>query len=216
MLVFLLLKGMKNAGKSMSINMDWFRKLIKEERLKVFTVSFNGIVSDLVYKDFDFLSEISQTCKISHETDDLILNRNKMKIYANVVKGYGFTQDEINKFDDDFEKSSDNHKVTFLTSKQNNERSKLYGNILHAIGNLSDINQLLYRNTNKNRSIVAHIKIKAKYLGIFDTYGNNQNNSITKFVDRFDICKYFPGYLNKEIWDKLKGIISMLDNLIML
>lgn len=116
-----LLKGMKNAGKSMSISMDWFRKLIKEERLKVFTVSFNGVVSDLVYKDFDFLSKISQTCKISHETDDLILNSNKMKIYANVVKGYGFTQDEIDKFDDDFEKSSNNHKITFLTSKQNME-----------------------------------------------------------------------------------------------
>ena len=42
-------------------------------------------------------------------------------------------------------------------------------------------------------------------MGIFDSYGNNHYNSITKFIDRFDICKYFPGYLrNKEIWDKLR------------
>lgn len=32
------------------------------------------------------------------------------------------------------------------------------------------------------------------------------NNIITKFIDRFDICRYFPGYLrNKDTWNKLKG-----------
>lgn len=75
-----LLKSMQyNRRKYISINMDWLRKFIKEEKLKVFTVSYDGIIEEKKYKDFDFLSEMSQTCKISCETDDMILNMIKCK-----------------------------------------------------------------------------------------------------------------------------------------
>lgn len=207
-----LLKGMINASKNMSINMDWFRKFIKEEKLRVFAISYNGTIEEKRYKDFDFLSKVSQTCIIAAETDDMILNKNKMKILANVMNGYSFTQEEIDKFESDYEKYSRENKISntyendrvseFL--KKQNERSKLYGNILHTMGCIRGINQLLCRNINK--STIRYSRHDAKYLGIFDTYGGNQYNSITKFIDRFDICKYFPGYLrNKEIWDKLRG-----------
>ncbi len=43
-----LLRAMKNAGKMMSINMDWFRKFMKEEKLKVFTISHDGIKNDVI------------------------------------------------------------------------------------------------------------------------------------------------------------------------
>lgn len=36
------------------------------------------------------------------------------------------------------------------------------------------------------------------------------NNIITKFIDRFDICKYFPGYLrNKEILEISQCILMV-------
>lgn len=81
----------------------------------------------------------------------------------------------------------------------------MYGYILHAIGNLPYINRLLIRDIDYDRPINTSIKLFAKILGIFDIRGRG-NNPTTKFVDRFNICKYFPGYLrNKEIWDKLRG-----------
>lgn len=48
--------------------MDWFRKFMKEEKLMVFTVNHDGNIKEKDYKDFDFLSEISQTCKIAQIT----------------------------------------------------------------------------------------------------------------------------------------------------
>ncbi len=203
------LRAMRNASRGISVNMDWFRKLMKEEKLKVFTVSYDGIIEDKEYNDFDFLSEMSKTCQIASKTDDMILNNNKMKIYINVIKGYGFSQTEIEKFDNDFveycrlnkinDKSKNDTKKQFL-GKENDERSSLYGKILCAIGNLPGINQLLDKKSNNKTA-----KYHAKFLGIFYVGGPN-NFPITKFIDIFDICKYFPGYLrNKGTWDKLKG-----------
>ncbi len=63
-----LLRCTQNSGKQTSINMDWFRKFMKEEKLMVFTVNHDGNIKEKDYKDFDFLSEISQTCKIAQIT----------------------------------------------------------------------------------------------------------------------------------------------------
>ncbi len=199
---------MKNATRSMSINMDWFRKLMKEGKLKVFTVGYDGIIEEKKYKDFDFLSEVSQTCSIAAETDDAILNRNKMNIYISVVNGYRFTQDEIDKFYDcwkDYYKSNKinstdkNGEFSSFLKKQRDDRSKLYGNILSAIGHLPTINDIL--GLKNYRPIKSYMSI----LGIFDVEGSD-NNTTTRFVDRSNICQYFPGYIrNKETWDKLKN-----------
>lgn len=214
-----LLRGMRNAGRNMSINMDWFRKFMKEEKLKVFVVSHDGIIEEKMYRDFDFLSDVSQTCKVAAENDDMVLNRNKMKIFTNVVKGYGFVQDEIDKFDYDYKKYHDADKndgsCKFLM-RQNDERSKLYGNILYAMSNLPSINKLLDREYDRDHRD-CKTKQRARFLGIFDVDGVS-HSVITIFIDRFDICKYFPSYLrNKEIWDKLKGCnlnIRQFDNVI--
>lgn len=110
------------------------------------------------------------------------------------------------KFESDFGESDIKDNKIFLI-KQIDERAKLYGNILKAISNLPQINQLFRKDIiiNKSRSTFRHIRYNASFLGIFDVEGLS-NNVITKFIDRFDICKYFPGYLrNKDIWDKLKG-----------
>lgn len=200
-----LLMSMKDAGRGISINMDWFRKLMKEEKLTVYTISYKGYIEKKEYKDFDFLSDISRTCPIAAETDAMILNRNKLKIFAKVIKGHKFTQEEIDRFDNDYEEycktniGDNDYKIKFLL-RQTDKRSKLYGNILRATSDLSDINRLLY----KDCSNYSSYKHAAMVLGILYMEGSS---TITKFIDRFDICKYFPVYLkNKEIWDKLRGL----------
>lgn len=209
-----LLRAMQNANINISINMDWFRKYIKEGKLQVFTISHDGIVEPKEYKDFDFLTKISQTCPIAAEEDDLILNRNKMKIYANTVKGYDFTPEMVEKIEEDFEKychenycrtnkedNMDNFR-TFLL-KNNNEMTRLYGQVLHAIDDLPKINKILCREIDRH-TYKEFRKHTAKILGIFDTYGKG-SYVITRFIDKFDICRYFPGYLrNREIWEKLR------------
>lgn len=207
-----LLRSMQdsvNRRSSISINMVWFRNYIKEGKLKVFTVSHDGIFEEKEYKDFDFLSEISQTCSIAAKTDGAILNDNKMKIYTNVVKMYNFTQSEIEKFYDDWreycklnniESTDRNDKMSLFLIKQKDKRPNLYGYILNAIGNLPAINDILgLKNYNKNA------KRDASMLGIFDVEGRVLN-AITRFTDRSNVCQYIPGYIrNKETWDKLKG-----------
>ncbi len=206
-----LLLAMKNAGRCISINMDWFRKYMKEEKLEVFTATYDGVIKQKEYKDFDFLSEISQTCPTALQTDEMILNKNKMRIYASIVKGYGFTQEEIDSLENDFEKFCEINKIDGIyrddrlkrfLKRQINKRARLYGTILQAIGGLPSINMTLCRNTDK---CISADKYLAKVLGIFDVRGST-NRSITIFIDRFDICKYFPGYLrDKEIWERLRG-----------
>lgn len=202
-----LLKAIKDSTRGISINMDWFRELIKEDKLIVFTVSHDGIVEKKEYKDFDFLSKMSQTCIVAAETDDMILNRNKIKIFHSVIIGHGFTQEEIDMFESNFRESSRDHddKTNFLI-QHSDKRAKLYGYILNAVGALPGINQLLSRNKIENRSTFKSVKQLARALGIVEFYGGNQFTSLTKFLDKFGICKYFPGYLrNKDIWEMLKG-----------
>lgn len=206
-----LLRAMINAGRGMSINMVWFRMFMKEEKLKVFTVRYDGIIEEKQYNDFDFLANMSQTCSMAAETDDMILNRNKMKIYVNVVRGYDFEQNEIDKLYDNWREycelnniddTDKNDNFTTFNKKQKDKRTKLYGYILNAMSNLPAINDILGL-----ENYEYHAKPPAIKLGIYDIDGlYGSSNTITRFVDRFNICQYFPGYLrNKEMWDKLKG-----------
>lgn len=203
-----LLRAMKNASKQMSINMVWFRNYMKEGKLKVFTIRHDGIIEEKHYKDFDFLSDISQTCSIAAKTDDMILNENKLRIYANVVNMYDFTQSEIDKFYDDWSgccinkvnNVGKNDGFEGFLSRQKGLRPKLYCSILNAINNLSAINDMLGLKSYDRRA-----KSRMSVLGVFVIEGNT-TNAITRFVDRSNICQYIPGYVrNKEMWDKLKG-----------
>ncbi len=48
-------------------------------------------------------------------------------------------------------------------------------------------------------------KWDASFLGIFELEGDSYR-AMSKFVDKPDICKHFPGYLRKkDTWDKLRG-----------
>jgi len=197
----------ENVGKNTSINMTWLVKLIKENTLKVFTIKYDGVVKELTTKDFDFLKDISQTCVIGYDNDERVLNRNKLEIYKKVIYGYNFTQEEIYKFEKCFDnrvnKKDKIHSTNFYI-KSKDERCKLYGYIWNSIGSLPSINSCLDMNDNEHG-----IKSRMVVLGIIEVVGNHiqgRSGNRVKFVDKFDICKYFPGYLRQERhWLTYKG-----------
>lgn len=196
-----------NVGKNISINMNWLVEYLKKGKIKVFVIRYDGTIKELSIIDFDFLKDISQTDSLGYDNDDRILNRNKLKIFKNLLKGYGFSQKEIYNFYNDFKnrdksdrKDKFSHLLRFLQVK-GSDRGKLYGHILHSISELGRINKILDMNCD---NVDSSSKMNAKYLGIFETEGSTYK-AITRFIDRFDVCKYFPGYLrNKDMWDKLK------------
>lgn len=199
-----------------SINMDWFRKYMKENVLKVFTVRYDGIITEKSYKDFDFISNISMTCMISHDNDLRVLNRNKLKILDRVLEGYKFDQNEIDKFRDDWKKSGSKTGFKNFLYKHENKRARLYARILHGIaGYLEAVNSIL--DLDVEDVDMQHEKYYISVLGLFDMEKRSQG-SLATFVDKFDIAKYFPGYMrNIETWNMLKGKCingSRLDNIL--
>ena len=194
-----------DVGKTTSINMTWLVKYMKENTLRVFTIKYDGTVKELTTKDFDFLKDVSQTCAIGYDNDERILNRNKLKIFHNVTKGYNFTQEEIIQFEIEFNKR-DNKKDRSIIhfKKNNNERCKLYGYVLGAVDNLSAINNILYCTTEKGKSKRT---IYAVTLELFyqNNFMGNSDHAQIQFIDKFNISQYFPGYIkNKELWDYCK------------
>ncbi len=196
-----------NIGKCISINLTWLVKLMRENTLKVFVIKYDGEVRELSTKDFDFLKNTSQICSIGEDNDERILNRNKLKIFHNVINGHKFTQEEIDmfieKFDERINKKDKTGAMEFF-KKNNNERCKLYGYILQSLGSLSSINKILDMN-NSNCSDRRY----AIFMGIFEIIGNyasgNCGNNM-KFIDKFNVAQYFPGYLRREEhWLTYKG-----------
>jgi len=173
--------------KNININMRWIINLMKKEKLKVFSIKYDGVVKELSINDFGFIEKL-------YPNDVLTLNVNKSKIFHNIINGYNFGQDEINQFYDNskFTKTCNGYGEDFI--KNGNERCKLYGYLLNIInGRLNIINSCL-----DMKSYNSHIRIYLRQLGFFEDYN--------KFVDKFDICKYFPGYMRKEkIWLNYKG-----------
>lgn len=191
--------------KYISIDLTWLVKLMKEVKLKVFTIKYDGFVKELTTKDFDFLKNISQTCVIGYDNDERVLNRNKLKIYSNEAFGYKFTQKEIDTFYTEI--SNTNHEndkglsCAKFFEKYGNDRCKLYGKLLHSIGNLNRINKMLDMDGNN-----LSAKEDSVCLGIFKVNGTFGKGNLVEFVDKFGICKYFPGYLrNKEQWESYRG-----------
>jgi len=202
------LRYFQNVGlnKATSIDMSWFIDYMNEGKLKVFAIRYDGLVKELTTKDFDFLKQI-------HSDDEIILDKNKLKIYSNVMKGHNFTQYDMDKFYEEYDnlsiKDNNGNKTRDLLIKSQNSKSVLYVNILRAIRTLPEINEIM-----NLKMIVRKRLFESKYLGIFELVSSRGNRSVTKFVDKFDVCKYFPGYVrNKEIWNRYKNVNLLNDQL---
>ena len=200
-----LLKS-ESIGKSTSIDMTWLVKYMKENTLKTFAIRYDGIVKELTTKDFDFLKNISQICSVGESNDERILTKNSLKIKKKLLYGYKFTQEEITKFENDFDNRTDKNCTSIIEyfMKSNNERCKLYGYLLHSINDLPNINNMLScKSINKHKRELTN----GVTLGILwrnDLNGHDKNAHI-QFVDTFNIAQYFPGYVkNKEMWDYCK------------
>lgn len=184
-------------SKLISIDMNWFIEYMIKEKLKVFVIRYDEYVKELSIKDFDFLKQI-------HSDDEIFLDKNKLKIYRNVMNGYNFTQSEIDEFYEEYDnlliKDKSGTKSRDLLSKSKNEKSVLYVNILRALSTLPGINELMDLKMIERRRL-----FEAKTLGLIDLVSSYRNRSVSKFVDKFDIAKYFPGYIrNEEAWNVFK------------
>lgn len=186
--------------KNISIDMSWFVDLIKKNKLKVFAIKYDGLVKELTTEDFKFI-ELTE--------DQKVLNRNKLKIYINVIRNLKFSDNEINNFYTiyDNENKQHNWKEEFKNNSGDNKRRELYGWTLYSMSDLSAINEILDMNSKIiNYNYFRNIKRCLFYIGIFEVIEYRNNGYITTFIDKFDICKYFPGYIkNKKQWDGYKG-----------
>ena len=193
------------------INLDWLYQFMKDNVLRVFTVSYDGIIREISCKDFSFLNNVSMTCKIGQDEDYRILDRNKFKIMGTVLSGYNFTSDELFGFREDFGKSDGQSFNNWLSRKGCTPRQSLFGAILNSISSLNIINLILDRNE-ENMLPKTH-RYYLTTLGLFDVKGNTVS-AIYCFADKFEIAVYFPGYeRNKEIWDNSRGIYVKLPTL---
>lgn len=197
------------AGRNISMNMDWFYKLVKEEKLIVFTISYDGIIESKTYNSFDWISKLSSTCILSEDQDSRILERNKSKIAVNIFNNIGATSEELRTLRKLFDgRGSDAvHGRSFpkwLRHKQGaNNREKLLGSVYIAIGSLNSVNDCLGCNTSDY--IAGYAVGHLNDLGLTEVLYGTHRSVIKIYVDIYNIAQFCPGYLkNKEKWDYLK------------
>ncbi len=193
-----------NLRNNISIDLTWFIELMNKNKLKAFAIDYNGKVKELIIKDFEFI-------KLTE--DQKILNENKLRIYINIVKNLSFNDKEINNF---YNVSNDRNfqhdwKKEFMDNSGDDKRRELYGWILYSVSNLSNINKVLNMNAQlMNINSFKKNKRCMTIVGIFDNTGTKSGrgglSNLVRFIDKFDICKYFPGYIrNKNQWENYKG-----------
>lgn len=192
-------------AKNSSINLDWFYKFIKDDKLTVFTCSYDGNIIERTIKDFGFIARYSNTCKLAEESDSRILTRNKAKIIKNVFNYYGITTQEIIDIRHSFkERNRDkdpSYLVSWLLRKERNVREKNIGNIYMAMHSLDTINAGFGCNIDNPSDDVSHY---LNILGLIERIEGNNQNATRRFTNKMDIAKYFPEYIrNKEKWDFL-------------
>lgn len=203
----------KGVGANVSINLDWLYKYMKEEKVRIFTITYDGIVREVNDKDFNFLLKVSMTCKKGEDDDLRIMQRNKLKVALNAFIGHGFVSDEIKKLHETYynrddkkdEKTKDFNR--WLVREGHSDRELECRHLYNAISNLPIVNKILCCCCN-DKSIGTGV-MSAFYLGLFernnkDVHANDKNIRI-HFADIYSIAQYIPGYLKKkDLWDFLR------------
>jgi len=198
-----LLRSLQNGlGRCSSVNMGWLYEFMKSGKMKVFTITISGSINSVYDKDLEFLFSGSTTCKINKDEDYRILQRNKYKIALNILKGKGFTTDEIDSMYNLF-KTRDSkqnvHFVKWLMRKERTDRELEYAYSLSAINNLIHISDMLSCSIDKIKYVVTSYGF---YTGLFE----KDKYERVYFIDKYEISQYFPGYIRKkELWDYLRA-----------
>lgn len=194
------LKG--NINRCSSAQFEWMYRYMKDDQLRVYTVSHEGKIKELSTKDLDFINKISITCDRGRENDSRILTENKDIILGNILKLNKFNTDEIYKirkmWNERAIEEKDLHFKRWCVNRKD-PRLNLLGRILINVNNLNFINDVFNGNIVMNRGQSSGV-----ILGIFESEGNRTGNRI-KFVDYPNVAQYFPIYAkNKKKWDKYK------------
>lgn len=205
-----------DAGGCISINFDWFYKLMKENKLEVFTVTYDGKIEKKNRYDFEFIKKLSMTCELGMTEDSKKLEQNLLKIATNVFNYYEITTDEMRKLRIKFYERNSHlsryHFRDWLRRDDSSIREKKISDIYKALFCLNMINTGFDCKVTNDKN-VRNTTVRFSHLGLTERiYGRNQN-IIKIFTDYSNISQFFPGYIrNKEKWDYLKESKMQLDS----
>jgi hypothetical protein len=206
----------KEITRNARINYDWLYQLIKEEKVKVFTIDYNGDIKNTSYNEFKFIKNISRTCRISQDDDYRLLDQNKFDIINSLLRGYEYSCDELFSIRKKYDATTNIPFLRWLRRKGSSSREMLLGNIMYSVSMLNFINNILDLN-GKEAKLTRNNKQIFSLLGLFRIIGAT-SGSAAVFEDKFAIARYFPGYIrNSELWNSLKDksiMHSTLKNLI--
>lgn len=207
-----LLEYMQNdMGRHNSINLDWLYQYMKEGKMRIFVITFDGIIKEMCDEDFIFLTKFSATCKRSENEDFRILRKNRSKIILNVLKGHRFTMEEVNNIYNLFKFKGDDGQykslLTWLMRKEQGRTNRQleYGYIRDIrLEHINNVLNCMIDNGAKDDSKQPRNSRSLLYMllssGLFD-----KGNDRIYFVDKYDIAQYLPGYIrNIELWNYLK------------
>ncbi len=197
--------------KKISINLDWLYQLWKVEKVRIFTITYNGTIKEMTKEDWKFLPKMSQTCKLSVDNDYRMLQKNKVKIFYNTLKSLKFTTEEITNMYNSFTTKDDRKKYyskfeNYLNRSGSTKREILYADVIGSTHHIVKLNKALHGNI-EDENIDRHLVQHGTILGLFEK-NDIHTNSVQlriRFSDKYNVAKYFPGYIkNKEMWDYLK------------
>ncbi len=189
-----------------SINMDWLYQYKKEGKIRVFTITYNGIIRETADKDFSFLSNVSMTCNRGKDEDFRVITKNRANITLCVLKGRGFTNHEINNMYNLYRGNNKEYGSfnSWLSREGCTEREKEYYYMRKSI-NLEFVNNVLSCTIDINDGGSQHGSRSHRYMLIYLGLVDVDKYDRIYFVDKCDIAQYFPGYIRKkELWDYLR------------
>lgn len=187
-----------------SIQFDWLYRLMKEEKLTVFTIDYKGHIKLRNLEDINFISKISTTCSVGENNDRRILERNKYEILIKVLDYHNVLQTELDnlglEYRNNYKKNQDFKNYAMSTD---DDRNVQIGRILTGINSLYDINKIFDGDIIRNHGISDGV-----HIGIFESEGMHikGGGNRMRFVDYSDVAQFLPAYLrNKDKWDEFKG-----------
>ncbi len=194
------------ATKNTRVNLDWFYNYVKEGKLTVFAVKYDGTIIPTTLKDFEFI------LKISTLREQSVLDKNKFKIMSRVLRWKGFSTKEVNDLYNKFKlsvkvNSDDKNFRKWLCRKGCTEREFELMYAYNSVQHLDQIDSMLSCDITDEDNMRT-ISRDAQKLGLIDSRDTGKTVSagyMRIFTDYSNIAELFPGYVNnKELWDDLK------------
>lgn len=178
---------------SRKLDFGWFVDYVRDHLLRIFIIDYTGVIDEISHDDLRFLVK---------SYDDKMLVFNKITILSEVIRGYGYTSDEIREYYRAYmqerEQSKKGSFIFWLKKKEQPARIKTLAYILFAIsGEFKHLEDFFSRTKfDWNR-----VRTSLSFLGVLE-YKNNK----WTLEDHYDVLKYFPGYnKNNLFWDGIRN-----------